>query len=606
MKQKIFIATIFFISLTSCEDYLDKAPEMGLTEEDVFLEYESARGFLDQNYDMLEDFHNWDTQDLRNANMTSLSDETATNVEITAFLELNAGQWLDQPSKGEVGWVGGSGPRSPIIQRAFAALRVSNKVIANAEMIPNLSQEELDGLLGQAYFLRGWWYFQIITRWGGMPIFDRVYSPSENLDMPRLTYQESTEWLISDMEKAIELLPHRWDDIQYGRATKGSAYGLRSMAALYAASPLMKNGLNTIQNNGYDIPWAERAAEYAHEAIEYVQSGTGGHRYRLMNGDEYNNIFYYSNYGSDEALWFKQNAGARSIRDIRSLYLPRRINDDGGQGHSAVHFSNPTQNIVDKFETLDGYPISHPASGYNPQDPYANRDPRLTNNIILPGEEWGLNNANKPLYLETYVGGRDYRQAERFNVSSSRMLSGYANKKFIWPEANGYTEQYNLYTYNHVYIRVSQLYLDFAEAMNEAYGPNSDPKGYGMTAVQAINIIRNRVGMPNVLNEFTGTKEAFRERIRNERAVELMFEHPHRWNDIRRWMIAEELFSEPNPIYGMRAYPDQPGPGPVEIINYEVVPLTPEQRVFETRHYWYPVAQDHVENLINFQQNPGW
>lgn len=609
-KIKILIA-LLFLTLTGCEDYLDKAPELGLTEEDVFMEYESARGFLDVNYLNLVDIHAWDNQDLRNYNITSLSDETSSMVtawEQRSILTLNAGQWLNQPNMGEVGWKENAQITwTPVIARAFKCLRINNKVIENAETIPNLSQEELNELLGQAYFFRAWWYFQIIQRWGGMPIFDKVLSPSDDMDLPRLTYQESTEWLISDLDQAIDLLPHTWNDVEFGRATKGSALALKSMATLYAASPLMKNDLNTIQNTGYDKAWAERAAEYAYDAIEYVNSGTGGHHYRLMDGDEYEHIFYSSSFASDESLWFKLDGASRIGRDIWASYLPRRIANINGRGDSAMNFSNPTQNIVDKFETLDGYPIDHPASGYDPQNPYENRDPRLSNNILTPGDEFGVDDANNKMYLETYLQGKDYNMAVNTPSTSSMMISGYMNQKFVWPEANGYTNDKSKYSLNTVYIRVSQLYLDYAEAMNEAYGPNSDPKGYGLTAVDAINIIRNRVGMPDVLPEFSGSAEAFRERIRNERAVELMFEN-HRWFDLRRWMIAEEVFS--NPIQGIRADPPrghrrEDDKSSLEF-TYEVIDLTTEQRVFTPRQYWYPVAQDHVDNLYNFTQNPGW
>lgn len=272
-----------------------------------------------------------------------------------------------------------------------------------------------------------------------------------------------------------------------------------------------------------------------------------------------------------------------------------------------MNFSNPTQNMVDKFETLDGYPIDHPSSGYDPQNPYENRDPRLANNILTPGDEFGVDNANNKMYLETYEQGKDYNMAVNTPSSSSMMISGYMNQKFVWPEANGYTNDKHKYSLNTVYIRVSQLYLDYAEAMNEAYGPNSDPKGYGLTAVDAINIIRNRVGMPDVLPDFTGSAESFRERIRNERAVELMFEN-HRWFDLRRWMIAEEVFAKP--IQGIRAHPPrghrrEDDKSSLDF-TYEVIDLTTEQRVFTPRQYWYPVAQDHVDNLYNFTQNPGW
>ncbi|MFN3801027.1 RagB/SusD family nutrient uptake outer membrane protein [Belliella pelovolcani] len=149
--------------------------------------------------------------------------------------------------------------------------------------------------------------------------------------------------------------------------------------------------------------------------------------------------------------------------------------------------------------------------------------------------------------------------------------------------------------------------MDYAEAMNEAYGPNADPQGYGLTAVQAVNIVRNRVGMPDVLQEFTGSREVFRDKIRNERAVELMWEN-HRWHDLRRWMIAEEVFSQP--IRGLMVTPQQ---GHQQIqdkstlnFTYQEIDLPTEQRVFQLRHHWYPVALSDAQNLFNFQQNPGW
>src|SRR5690606_874654 len=156
-KLKILIV-IFLLGVTGCEDYLDKTPEFGLTEDEVFLEFESARGFFDDTYNKLVDIHNWDSQDIRNNHISALSDEMATVVtsgEAFSILTLNSGKWLNQPSLGEVGWNEHNNVnKSTVIGRAFACLRIANKVIANAENIRNGTPDQINGLLGQAYFMR--------------------------------------------------------------------------------------------------------------------------------------------------------------------------------------------------------------------------------------------------------------------------------------------------------------------------------------------------------------------------------------------------------------------------------------------------------------------
>lgn len=619
MKAKIYgLLLIALFGLLSCEDYLDVDPDFGISEDDVFSSYESVRGYLDNCYDVLLDIHHFrGSQDLSRSSINCLSDEAGspnTFGKITRVI--NAGTWLGQNQFSEIGWTESRSNRfafGSILSKSLFSIRITNKVIDNltGENIPTMTETQKNELLGQAYFFRAWYYFQIIQRAGGMPLLDTAYAPDDDLDLERLTYSESSEWLISDLDKAIGLLPDTWGDIEFARATKGAAMAVKSMAALYAASPLMQNDINSIQYLDYSQEWSERAAEYANDVIQYIDAGSGGAGFRLMNGSEYENIFYteQGTNASPESIWFRLDAGKRDqFRGLRVNYIPQYFS--GGTGADASCFSNPTQNIVDMFEVLNAgnaYPVDDARSQYDPQDPFVNRDPRFYNNIIVPGEQWGVQGSGNDIYQELYVGGRDYNRQSNSNFTRDRILSGYLCKKFMWPGCNTFTNEWGLYELNTIYIRVAQIYLDYAEAMNEAYGPNADPMGYGLTAVDAINIIRNRVGMPNVLPEFTESKMAFRDRIRNERAVELMWEN-HRWFDLRRWMIAEDVFSEP--IRGIRAVPPE-GHENVDDkstldFTYEYIDMTTEQRVFSLRHYWYPLSQADTQDLFNYKQNPGW
>jgi hypothetical protein len=611
----ICLAATILLSTAGCEKYLDKKGEIGLSEEDVFSRYEGVKGYLDATYRGLLDIHDWQSQVLQRTSINALSDECGSLVSDELNSVINIGDWLSKPSIGEIGYKASAGnigtERAPVMANAYVFLRVTNKVIERAASVPNITPQQLDEILGQAYFMRGWYYFQLIQRVGGLPIYDKAYSANDNLDVPRKTYAESNEFVISNMDEAIKRLPHKWNDIETGRATKAAAMAVKEMAMLYAASPLMQNNLTSIVDKGYGIPQAERAAEYANDLIKYATSNTGGTDYHLIPGSEYASIFYHSPANnSPEEIWYNMNAGRRNqSRGLRVHYIPQYLS--GGTGIDAASFNNPTQNIVDMFEMKNGsnaYPIDDARSGYDQQKPYLNRDPRFYANIVVPGQKWGINPNNTPAYQELYVGGRDLDNAEKNNSTKKRTASGYVSRKYIWEACNVTANGYDQYNVNTIYIRLAQVYLDYAEAMNEAYGPTEDPKGYGLTAVGAVNIIRNRVGMPDVLPEFTGDKGKFRDRIRNERAVELMFEN-HRWHDLRRWMKAKDVFSKP--IKGMVATPLNPNHKNVAnkstlLFNYKVVDLATEVRVFQDKHYWYPVDQNQVDDQFNYVQNPGW
>ena len=248
--------------------------------------------------------------------------------------------------------------------------------------------------------------------------------------------------------------------------------------------------------------------------------------------------------------------------------------------------------------------------------------PRFSNHILIPGDTWGTYASGKPYYIRLWRGCTAYNNYGSSKHTNGRQLSGFMCRKFLWPEANyrhdqtlGTTKPFLQKIAQTVFIRATQLYLDFAEASFEATGSaTAKVEDCGMTAEEALNTIRNRIGVTDIPSDIVSDPEKFREAYRRERGVELMFEN-HRWWDVRRWMIMHTLFNEPYPIKGVYfdpvgSYEDsadgKSGTRPASF-TYTVFDMEKEIRGFSNmRNYWYPLPQHDVDALHNLQQNPGW
>lgn len=637
------LALIAAILCPSCERYLDIAPDQGITDKDVYKNFDSYRGFMDNAYNDLDQWFAYGGYGNSLNHIGTISDELASLYNSTAAAVVNSGNWSGKNIKHME--IGNDLATRTSIARAYEGMRIANRTIADINKVNGITPEQKNELLGQAYFLRAWFYFQLITRYGGMPVLDKYYSGEGDEDKPRKTYHGSHDWMITDIDKAIELLPDAWDDLNTGRPAKISAMAFKEMAQLYDASPLMQNGLDNIVDMGYDRNRCSVAAKSAYDVIRYLDSHPEL-GYRLASKEEYRNIFYwtYPPYTHPEYLWYNRiqhapGAGSTNkndafIRMMRAFWLPGVYSH--GTGNDACAYCAPTQNMVDMFEKRgdDGqfWPITHPNAGYDPQNPYADRDPRFTNNILYPGEKWGSkpkegdSSEESPMYITLYEKGELYNEAKNTSSTKKRQISGYMCKKFLWEGADQYKWLYSKYRVITCFIRIAQVYLDFAEASFEAtLDPYAKVEGCGMSALDALNVIRNRAGIGDLPAALAGDNDYFREALRRERCVELMFEN-HRWNDLRRWMEAEEVFKGNYPIKGMLAKPqagtydriEDPGnPGKFIVdeltygndrmkFTYQVVDMIPEQRVFQKRNYWYPFSMLEIASMNNLQQNPGW
>ncbi|MBS3775885.1 MAG: RagB/SusD family nutrient uptake outer membrane protein [Bacteroidales bacterium] len=588
MKSSVLLLVILFMG--SCEEYLDKSPESGITGEQIFTNYSNYRGFNDRLYLFLRDFHFWHPR-YTPGTMADLEQCDNDWQDVNAVTN---GNYYNKPYNRAVGWLTRniSSGASAVPGNAFKALRIANKSIKNIDRLEDANQEDKDHILGQAYFFRAWFNFELIRRYGGMPYFDQVFTPDSKMDIPRETYRECTNQIVEDCNKAVELLPEGWPQQHLGRVTVGAAMTLKGMALLYDASPTMNNDpLDPDRNSTtYDVERVKEAASVLYDVIELANEGV----YSLESGDNYRHIFFSRNeFVNDEAIfyrvpelygWSSQQTTTRrpDALDWRGLYVPPTY-DNGGW------VSMPTQNAVDKYETENGWPIDHPNAGYDPDQPYQNRDPRFYNNILYNDAQWGVDDEGEQLYIETYEGGRDKPE----NIVHP---TGYFNRKY-WPESgNKWQNDYNYYM-NWIYFRLSGVYLYYAEAVNEGWGPDGSAPDASLTALEAVNTIRNRVNMPDVKGTFHNQAD-LRERIRNELAVELFGEHK-RWWDLRRWYEMHK--PEHKTIYRMRI--DKVAE---DSFNYTVEEMESESRVFDDKHYWYPLPKDHVEMLKNLKQNPGW
>jgi len=379
-----------------------------------------------------------------------------------------------------------------------------------------------------------------------VPIIDKSLTLEDDLQIARSSYDDVVNFIVDDLDTAVSMLPSK-GNIEAGRATVGAAYALKSRVLLYAER------------------WAD-AATAANQVI-----GTG---YTLY--PDYKALFLDKN--NDEIIFAKKfqnpdkhhqtNAGGTQGAgwDVYNSPNTFKGTSDAGWGGNLV-----TQNFVDAYDMVDGMPQSE-SPMYDATKPYDNLDPRFEATVVHNESTF------RGRVIEMYEGGRE-------GDPGAFMTTRYFLRKF---------HDENLILYSHssdqdwIFIRYAEVLLNYAEAQNEAVGPDA-------SVYDAINQIRQRVGIPD-LDAGLGQSE-MRDKIRNERRIELAFEE-HRFFDIRRWGIAQNLL-DGKPVYGMTITKNPDG-------SFSYAKMEVETRSFPERLYVLPIPQSEVDKAPTLKQINGW
>lgn len=472
----------------------------------------------------------------------------------------------------------------------YAAIRKVNEFLANIDQVPLKTPGFKQRWKAEARGLRAMFYFELIKRWGGVPIIgDRVYDLSSNLNLPRNTYQECVDYINAEIKAILPFLispntTSSYTTIYFGRFTTGAALALRSRLMLYAASPL--------NNPSNDLSKWTAAAAAAKDVMDSVtaskfvyalSTATTTTHYTTTNMAALAPTTTINNYvaGVNKFLNVFSN---RYSAEIILPYLQATntgveyYNEPIGYTRGGLGKTNPTQELVNEFETFDGKMISDNNSGYSLANPYYNRDPRLASSVSFNGLYWLTRN------VQTYDGGLD-RPKGFGNATSGETRTGYYMRKFM----TGTTSESSYTAQNHNFpiFRYAEILLNYAEAQNEAVGPDGQ-------VYAAINAIRIRVNMPALPAGLT--QNEMRLRIRHERRVEMAFEEQRFW-DIRRWKIAENVLN--GTLHGIQATLTG------TTTTYKIVDAAPVK--FEaSKMYLFPIPFKESAANNKMVQNPNW
>jgi len=593
--SRLLLISAALISFTSCDDLFEPALENNQDISQMYKDPTFARGLLDNAYLALP-YSTTPATDVA-------TDDAVTNDNDDNYKKMATGSWAAN--------------MNPVSQwdGRYHAIQYCNLMLENCDKVEwaytseVLNQMFCDNYKGNAYALRGLHMFYLLRAHAGMvdgqlmgvPIHLSSEDSQSDFNQPRNTFKECIDQIMSDFDEALKYLPEQYVDVDengvpakyaqqgatdatYNRALgsihRGKIDGriisaFKAQVAIMAASPAYASA---------NVMSYEDAAKYAAACLQKF----GG--LDAMDPDGWN---WFANTKMIDALGAtsdnpKEIIWRANVSDSHSLesdcYPPTLY------GNGRI---NPTQNLVDAFPTVSGYPISDPNSDYDAKDPYANRDPRLKAYILCNVDKIGATDG----VVNTAADSKTIDGLNKENGKSTK--TGYYMRKLLRPDINlnpsSTTDQKHLTAR----IRTTEIFLDYAEAANEAQGPKAKVGGADYSAYDVIKAIRERAGLGEFgedpyLDECAESKAKMRELIRNERRLELCFEN-HRFWDLRRWKANLNEAAQ-----GINITTD------ATTGKYIYKTFDAEERKYDDYMYYGPIPYAEILKYSNLKQNEGW
>ena len=521
--KNIFLLTVGSLLLQSCKkDLLGTIPNDRIssdifwkTENDATLAANAVYTYMAENADH---FIGWDNMsDIVFTNPTGPQEASIAQGQFNALNSRITGDW----------------------NRGYAGIRAANTFLANVDKVQTTNTALITRLKGEVRALRAYFYYQLAFLFGDVPLVTNELTLEESRTLTRTAVAQVWDFVSNELTEASNLLPLKQTD--KGRITKGAALAIKARAMLYAGR-------------------FQAAADAAKQVMDL-------NTYNLY--PTYKTLFSYAAENSVEVILDIQFVPDTYPNNIFQILAPRSVNANSKWV--------PTKAIVDAYQMTNGLSITDPGSGYDPSNPYRNRDPRLGYSIFVPGDILPNDKVFNPLPNSTTgdaVGSSFVVSPTGFNIEK------YVNKEDLAKPANS--------GINLILIRYAEILLTYAEAKIELNQLDN-------SVYDAINKVRQRsdVNMPAITPG--KTQAQLRSIVRQERMVELAFEG-QRFFDIRRWRIAELVM--PGKVYGL-TYKDASG-------NLQTVEVPGFTKIWDNKNYLWPIPQKEIELNPNLTQNPGW